>query len=79
MRNRIAQQAARDAREAAQADSNGLYRSVFSPSSEADILHRVADISKLPVAVNTTELQDADGNFYFLLGYSQVGGPDKLR
>ncbi len=38
---------------------------------------QIGDVTRLPVASNTTVLQRAsDGKFYFLPGWSQVGGPD---
>lgn len=40
---------------------------------------QIVNFSRLPVTYNDgpdSELQDADGNFYFLEGYSMPGGPD---
>lgn len=39
----------------------------------------IPDLLKLPVEYNADQLQDEDGNFYFLAGYSVVGGDDVLR
>lgn len=76
MRNRIAQQALRDAFEAAEARSAGRYLSILSFSSEMEIMQRISDISKLPSATNNIELQDEDGNFYAMFNYSAWDGPD---
>lgn len=76
MKNRIAQQARRDAFEAAQSKSNGQYLSVLSFSSEVDVLQSISDISKLPSAINNTELQNEDGEFFLLFDYSAFDGPD---
>jgi hypothetical protein len=35
-----------------------------------------ADTRKLPAVVNTTQLQNSDGQMLFLGGYSQPGGTD---
>lgn len=43
-------------------------------SRSADI--HLEDTTRLPVAQRTQELQNASGQFYFIVGYSKVGGPD---
>lgn len=76
MRNRIAQQAQRDKFANAMYTERGQLKNVLFFSSEAEVNARIPDISKLPVEENNTTLQDADGNFFFLAGYSSIDGPD---
>ena len=43
---------------------------------------QIVNLSRLPVVPNDgpgTELQDAEGNFYFMEGYSHPDGPDIPR
>jgi hypothetical protein len=62
--------------EAAQDKAAGRDRVLLLFSSSAEMVQRVGDYSKLPAAVNNTQLQDEDGNFYFMFGYSAIDGPD---
>lgn len=36
------------------------------------------EVARLPVLPATTEIQNANGGFKFMTGYSRVGGPDTL-
>jgi hypothetical protein len=78
MRNRIAQQKAQDnvqkAVERVSGQFNGV--SLFTSSRSIDI--EIADRSKLPVETSDTPLQTEDGDFIFMIGYSQVGGGDVI-
>ena len=76
MRNRIAQQRQQEIFQSTADRAAGRERTMLLFSSEQEMNQRIADIGKLPVAQNDTSLQDADGNFYFLVGYSVIGGPD---
>lgn len=78
MRNRIAQQRQQDILEGVVDRTAGRERTVLLFSSAQEAEQRIADIGKLPVAENNVELQDADGNFYFMLDYSDPDGPDVL-
>lgn len=41
---------------------------------------RILDIERLPALEDTEEeLQDEDGNLFFVTDYSAIGGPDLLR
>lgn len=58
--------------------SRGIVRPYvgFSAMRIAEI--HIADVSKLPVQEGVDELQNGSGQDIFLLGYSQIGGPDVL-
>jgi len=76
MRNRIAQQRQRDYFERASQTVNGQERTLLLFSSSAEVMQRIGNVGQLPVEENTTALQDEDGNFFFLFGYSEFGGGD---
>lgn len=78
MKNRIAQQRLRDNIERAVDTVEGRERTILLFSASSEMKQRIGDIGKLPVAQNDTSLQDADGNFYFLVGYSAIDGPDVI-
>lgn len=56
--------------------AQGRLRSLAPMSAAAALSTSVADPSKLPSIEETTDLQDEDGNFFFLIGYSVVDGGD---
>jgi hypothetical protein len=79
MQSRIAQQLRREQFERMAERADGRMPSVISFSSDRAAAINIPDLAKVPVTENTTELQDADGNYYILFGYSQFGGPDVFR
>jgi hypothetical protein len=54
----------------------GLPRSLSRLSSGRTIETQVANASALPCLSSSVAMQDADGNFLNLPGYSKAGGPD---
>jgi hypothetical protein len=78
MRNRIAQQRAQDSVQRSVDRVEGQYSgvSLFTSSRSIDI--EISDRSKLPVETSDTPLQTEDGDFVFMIGYSQIGGPDVI-
>lgn len=79
MNSGIARDMVRNAMQQATDRGRGLasQRIVFAGSRAAQI--SIADTSKLPCALVPQELQNPlTGNFYFLLDYSQLDGPDEL-
>jgi hypothetical protein len=56
--------------------ADGRLPEILSFSSDTAAAIGIAELSKIPLLENTTDLQDASGNFYFLFGYSAIDGPD---
>lgn len=56
--------------------TRGLHTSYYNTVSARMVATRIIDTQQIPVLTNNSELQDANGNFYVLDGYSQVGGSD---
>lgn len=76
MRSRLAQDALQNNLERRGEKARGLGRSVIGLNAARATQIAIADVSKLPVAENTTLLQNADGLFLFLPGFSVPGGGD---
>jgi hypothetical protein len=74
MRSRIAQQVRRDDFDRAQQSAQGNIRSLMLFTSSRAAQLSIADMQKMPSVENTTRLQDVDGNTYFTIGYSAIGG-----
>jgi hypothetical protein len=68
----------RRAVERASERSRGVLRAYVGMSATRFAEIHIGDASKLPVEEGVTELQNEDGQNYFLPGYSKVGGPDVL-
>lgn len=78
MRSRMAVEALRRGVERAALRAAGQERTATATSSTRRAGMTVGDLSRLPVAADTTVLQTSGGDMVFLAGYSAVGGPDVL-
>lgn len=78
MKNRIAQQVQRDVQERFNRQAEGLHSSLLAFTSQRSANLQISDLSKLPQVINDATLQDVDGLFYFMPGYSILDGPDIL-
>lgn len=63
------------AAEVGRGESRGVLR--MTASRHAGI--HIADFEKLPVSATALSLRDDDGNYFFMVGFSKVGGPDVMR
>jgi hypothetical protein len=74
MKSRIVEQMRRDNFENAQQQSNGNVRALTLFTSMRAAQSTITDMEKIPSVENNTLLQDESGNFFFTVGYSEVGG-----
>lgn len=68
----------RKAIERASERSRGVLRAYVGLSAMRMAEIHIADVSKLPVEEGFDTLVNESGQDIFLLGYSQIGGPDVL-
>lgn len=78
MLSRFVRRLHQDGFEKAAEEADGRLQSLLSFAIDRASAINIPDTSKLPVLENTTRLQNDDGDFYFLFGYSNFDGPDIL-
>ena len=78
MSNRIVQRVRKDAIEKTVEEAAGFVSVLPSFTSDLAAWLQISDMEKLPVLSGNPELQNPSGDFIFMIGYSQVGGPDVI-
>lgn len=76
MRSRNVQQMGRDQFDKTRENSEGVIHSLLLFNAERITNGNIPDYGVLPVVENAVALQNGSGLFYFMPGYSLVGGAD---
>lgn len=76
MKSDQAREIVRRAVEQTARQERGLHRRIVGLGPRRMLEGQIEDTTRLPSIERTQELQNAAGQFYFIVGYSAVGGPD---